>query len=56
MNPPPTLFIGMENILDGAVVSNEGEMATIDVNGAIIEALADYATFKAINIHIIKQH
>jgi hypothetical protein len=48
MNPPPTLLTGMEDISDGAVVSNDGEAATIDVNGAIIEVLADYAIFEAI--------
>jgi hypothetical protein len=39
MNPPPTLFIGMVNIPDGVFVSNEGEVATIEVNGTIIETL-----------------
>ena len=35
-------LVGMENILDGKVVTNDGEMSTIDVNGTIIEAVADY--------------
>ncbi len=45
-------FIGMENILDGVIVSNEGEVATIDVNGAIIEALADYAIGEEVSVCI----
>jgi hypothetical protein len=56
MNPPPTLLTGMENIPGGVVMPNEGEVVTIDVNGAVIGAPADYATFKAINIHAIKWH
>ena len=39
-------FVGMENILDGVIISNEGEWLTIDVNGTIIEAIADYAEGK----------
>jgi tungstate transport system ATP-binding protein len=34
-------FVGMENIIDGVIVSNEGEMAAIDINGRIIEAVTD---------------
>jgi tungstate transport system ATP-binding protein len=32
-------FVGMENIIDGVVVSNEGDMAAIDVHGKKIEAI-----------------
>jgi tungstate transport system ATP-binding protein len=35
-------LVGMENILDGKVITSDGEISTIDVNGAIIEAVADY--------------
>lgn len=35
-------LVGMENILDGTVVGNDGEMCTIDISGAIIEAIADF--------------
>lgn len=45
-------FVGMENIIDGVVVSNEGEMAAIDVNGKIIEAVADYAAGEEVSVCI----
>jgi len=35
-------LIGMDNILGGTVVTNDGEMATIDINGTVIEAVADF--------------
>jgi tungstate transport system ATP-binding protein len=34
-------FVGMENIVDGVVVSCEGDMAVVDVNGTTIEVVAD---------------
>jgi molybdopterin-binding protein len=34
-------FVGMDNILDGSISSCDGEMALIDINGTIIEAVAD---------------
>jgi tungstate transport system ATP-binding protein len=34
-------FVGMENIIDGVIKSCEGELAIIDVNGKLIEAVAD---------------
>jgi tungstate transport system ATP-binding protein len=34
-------FIGMENILDGTIKACEGELAVINVNGKIIEAVSD---------------
>jgi tungstate transport system ATP-binding protein len=37
-------FVGMENIIDGVVVSNEGEMVAVDIKGTIIEAVAKYNT------------
>ena len=36
-------FVGMENIIDGVIVSCEGEMVVVDVNGRAIEAVADCA-------------
>jgi tungstate transport system ATP-binding protein len=45
-------FVGVENILDGVIVSNEGEMATIDINGTIIEAVADYAAGEEVSVCI----
>ncbi len=35
-------FVGMENVIDGVVVSNDAEMATIDINGTLIEAVTEY--------------
>lgn len=34
-------FVGMENIIDGVITSCEGELALIDVNGKLIEAVSD---------------
>lgn len=34
-------FVGMENIIDGVITACEGEMAVIDVNGSVIEAVSD---------------
>jgi tungstate transport system ATP-binding protein len=34
-------FVGMENLLEGVIASCEGEMALIDVNGTMIEAVTD---------------
>jgi tungstate transport system ATP-binding protein len=35
-------FVGMENIIDGVVVSAESEMVTVDIKGARVEAVADF--------------
>ncbi len=35
-------FVGIENILDGKVINKDGDLATIDVNGATIQAISDY--------------
>jgi len=43
-------FVGMQNILDGVIVSNGGEVATIDVNGTIIEAVADFAVGEEVSV------
>jgi tungstate transport system ATP-binding protein len=45
-------FVGMENIIDGVVVSNEGEMTTIDIDGTIIEAVTDYVAGEEISVCI----
>lgn len=52
-------FIGMDNILDGSVISSEAEMVVIDINGTTIEAVADceigqkvYACFRPEDITI----
>ncbi len=36
-------FVGVENILDGVIVSNEDKVVTVDIGGSIIEAISDYA-------------
>ena len=36
-------FVGVENIISGAIVSRDGDIATIDLKGEIIEAISDGA-------------
>ncbi len=36
-------FVGVENIIDGVIVSSEDKVVTIDNNGRFIEAISDYA-------------
>jgi len=43
-------FVGMENIIDGVVTSNEGEMAAIDINGRIIEAVTEYDVGEEVSV------
>jgi tungstate transport system ATP-binding protein len=45
-------FVGMENILDGVVQANEGNMAAIDVHGTIIEAITEYAVGEKVSVCI----
>lgn len=35
-------FVGVENIIDGVITSNEQGVVTIDIGGNIIEAISDY--------------
>lgn len=37
-------FVGVENIIDGIIVSSEDKVVTIDIRGKVIEAISDYAT------------
>jgi tungstate transport system ATP-binding protein len=37
-------FVGVENIIDGTIVSSEDKVVTIDSKGRFIEAISDYAT------------
>ena len=37
-------FVGVENIIDGVIVSSEDKVVTIDSGGRFIEAISDYAT------------
>lgn len=36
-------LVGVENIIDGVIVSNEDGVITIDVGGSLIEAISDFA-------------
>jgi tungstate transport system ATP-binding protein len=45
-------FVGMENILDGVVVTNEGNMAMINVSGKTIEAVTEYSVGKKVSVCI----
>ncbi len=36
-------FVGVENIIDGIVVSSQDTLITIDVGGNVIEAISDYS-------------
>jgi len=45
-------FVGMENILDGVIVSNEGEVVPIDINGTIVEAITDYTAGEEVSVCI----
>ena len=40
-NREVAVFVGMENIIDGVVVSSEAEMIAVDIQGKVIEAVAD---------------
>jgi len=44
-------FVGM-NVLDGVIMSNEDGLATIDVNGTVIEAITSYATGEEVSVCI----
>jgi tungstate transport system ATP-binding protein len=45
-------FVGMENIIDGVVISNEGNMADIDVHGKVIEAITEYGVGQIVSVCI----
>lgn len=45
-------FVGMDNIIDGVVVTNEGNMAAIDVGGRIIEAVTEFGVGKQVSVCI----
>jgi len=36
-------FVGVENIIDGVIVSSQDKIVTIDIGGGVIEAISDYA-------------
>ena len=35
-------FVGMDNIVDGVIATNEDNVVTIDIGGNVIEAISDY--------------
>jgi len=37
-------FVGVENVIDGVIVSSEDKVVTIDIGAGVIEAIADYVT------------
>ena len=45
-------FVGMENIIDGVVISNEGDMAVINVHGKTIEAITKYGAGEKVSVCI----
>lgn len=45
-------FVGMENIIEGVVASNEGEMITVDIKGTVIEAVADFKVGEGVLVGI----
>jgi len=42
-------FVGIENIIDGVILSSEEEVVTIDIRGRVIEAISDYAAGEEIS-------
>jgi len=45
-------FVGVENIVDGIIVSAEDKVVTVDINGRIVEAISDYAAGEKVSICI----
>ena len=43
-------FVGVENIIDGVIVSNEDKVVTIDIAGSIIEAISEYAVGEEVSV------
>lgn len=43
-------FVGMENLLEGVINSCEGEVAVIDINGTVIEAVTDCAIGERVSV------
>ena len=42
-------FVGVENIMDGVIVSNEDKVVAIDIGSRVIEAVSDYAVGKEVS-------
>ena len=45
-------FVGMENVIDGVVLSNEGDMAEINIHGKVIEAITNHDVGQPISVCI----
>jgi tungstate transport system ATP-binding protein len=45
-------FVGMENIIDGEVVSNKGNLAVVNINGKQIEAITEFSVGKKVSVCI----
>lgn len=45
-------FVGMDNIVDGEVISNEGNMASVNVYGKTIEAITEYGVGEKVSVCI----
>lgn len=45
-------FVGVENIIDGVIISNEEGVATIDVGGNIIESVSNYDPGEKVSVCI----
>ena len=45
-------FVGVENIIDGEIISAQDELVTIKVDGALIEAISDYPVREKVSVCI----
>ena len=45
-------FVGVENIMDGVIISNEEGVAAVDIGGSIIEAVSDCAVGEGVCVCI----
>ena len=45
-------FVGIENIIDGVITSEEEGVATIDVDGSIVQAVSSYAVGERVSVCI----
>jgi molybdopterin-binding protein len=45
-------FVGVENIIDGEIISAQDELVTIKVDGAVIEAISDYPVREKVSVCI----
>ena len=45
-------FVGIENILPGTIVEKDGDLAIVQVNGEIIQAVTDYPVGDPVNVLI----